>query len=107
MVGLLIAGSVGAALVAYAADSVLKARTQARRLRRMRDRLAAAARRAEEQQAKREATAQASAALTSVMPAIERPPLTLPGLPSRGSAGPAAGPHPLAARAGQDEAHGG
>ena len=41
---------------------------------------------AEEQQARREATAQASAALTSVMPAIERPPLTLPGLPPRGPA---------------------
>jgi hypothetical protein len=96
VVGLLIAGSVGAALAAYVADRVLKARTQARRLAAMRDRLAAATRRAEEQQAKREAAAQASAALTSVMPAIERPPLTLPGLPSRASARP---------EAGQDEAH--
>jgi hypothetical protein len=86
VVGLLIAGSVGAVLAAYVADRVLKARTQARRLRRMRDRLAAASRRAEEQQARREAAAQASAALTSVMPAIERPPLTLPGLPPRASA---------------------
>jgi len=109
VVGLLIAGSVGAALAAYVADRLLKARTQARRLRTMRDRLAAATRRAEEQHARREAAAQASAALTSVMPAIERPPLTLPGLPSRGSARPAAGQHPAAgpdpagARAGQDD----
>jgi hypothetical protein len=86
VVGLLIAGFVGLALAAYVADRVLKARTQARRLRTMRDRLAAATRRAEEQQAKRAAAAQASAALTSVMPAIERPPLTLPGVPPRGPA---------------------
>ncbi len=76
MVGLLIAGFVGTALALYAADRVLKERSQARRMRMMRDRLAAATVRAEEQQAQRQAADQASAALTSVMPAIERPPLT-------------------------------
>jgi hypothetical protein len=79
VVGLLIAGFVGTVLVLYAADRVLKARSQVRRLRTMRDRLVAATARAEDQQAQRQAAAQASAALTSVMPAIERPPLTLPG----------------------------
>ena len=83
MVGLLIAGFVGTVLALYAADRVLKARSQVRRLAAMRDRLAAATVRAEEQQAQRQAAAQASAALTSVMPAIERPPLTLPGVPPR------------------------
>ena len=67
MVGLLIVGFVGAMLVLYAADRVVKARAQARRLRRMSDRLAAAVARGEEQQ---EAAAHASAALTSVLPAI-------------------------------------
>ena len=90
MVGLLIAGFVGTALALYAADRVLKARTQARRMRMMRGRLAAATVRAEEQQAQRQAADQASAALTSVMPAIERPPLTLPGVPPRGAARPRA-----------------
>jgi hypothetical protein len=44
----------------------------------MSDRLAAATARAEEQQEQRQAADQASAALTSVMPAINRPPLTVP-----------------------------
>ncbi len=79
MVGLVIAGFVGTALAAYAADRVLKARSQVRRLAAMRDRLDAATARADEQLEQRQAVAQASAALTSVMPAIERPPLPLPG----------------------------
>jgi hypothetical protein len=82
----LIAGLAGTAAALYALDRLLKARSQARRLRRMSERLAAATARAEEQHEQRQATARASAALTSVMPAIERPPLTLPG--QRG--GPAA-----------------
>lgn len=81
MVGLFVGGFVGAVLVLYAVDRILKARAQARRLRRMSDRLAAAAARSEEQQEQRQAAAQASAALTSVLPAIQRPPLTLPGEP--------------------------
>lgn len=91
MIGLLIAGFVVTLLAAYAADRVLKARSQTRRLRAMRDRLEAATARADEQQERRQSAAQASAALTSVMPAIERPPLTLPGVPPRGAARPRAG----------------
>jgi hypothetical protein len=120
VVGLLLAGFVGTALALYAADRILKARSQARRMRAMRDRLAAATVRAEEQQAQRQAAAEASAALTSVMPAIERPPLTLPSMPPRGSARPRAnceragrpgrrkphtGPHAAPARPGQGDRH--
>jgi hypothetical protein len=91
VIGLVIAGFVGTVLAAYATDRVLKARSQTRRLRAMRDRLTAATARADEQQGQRQAAAQASAALTSVMPAIERPPLTLPGVPTQGAARPRAG----------------
>jgi hypothetical protein len=91
VVGLLIAGFIGTPLALYAADRALKARSQARRMRMMRHRLAAATVRAEEQQAQRQAADQASTALTSVMPAIERPPLTLPGVPPRDTARPRAG----------------
>jgi len=89
--GLVIAGFIGAVLMLYAADRLLQARAQVRRLRTMSDRLAAAAARAEEQQEQRQATARASAALTSVLPAIKRPPLTLPGMPSHGAARPRTG----------------
>lgn len=85
MAGLLIVAVVGAVLVLYAADRVLKARTRGRRLRTMSDRLAAAATRGEEQHERREAAAHASAALTSFMPAIKRPPLSLPDVPSPGA----------------------
>lgn len=86
MVILVVACLAGAVLVLYAADRVVKARAQVRRLRTMSDRLAAATARADERQEQRQATAQASAALTSVMPAIKRPPLTLPGVPPHGAA---------------------
>jgi hypothetical protein len=84
VVDLLIVGVVGAVPVLYAADRIIKARAQARRLRTMSDRLTAATARADEQQEKRQEAAQYSAALTSVMPAIKRPPLSLPGGPSHG-----------------------
>jgi len=74
----LIVGCVSVALVLYAADRAVKARAQARRLRAMTGRLAAATARADEEQEQRQAADQASAALTSVMPAIKRPPLTGP-----------------------------
>jgi len=77
--GVLVVGLVIAALVLYGVDRALKARARVRRLRTMSDRLAAATERADRQQEQRQAAAQASAALTSVMPAIEHPPLTLPG----------------------------
>jgi len=82
MTGLVVLGVLAAVFLLYAADRVVKALIRARRLRRMSERLAAAAVRAEEQQAKREAAAEASAALTSVMPAINHP-LTLPARANR------------------------
>src|SRR6266581_2253471 len=57
----------------------------------MSGRLAAATARAEEQQEQRQAAAQASEALTTVLPAIQRPPLTVPGIRSHGAARPKAG----------------
>ena len=82
MTGLVVLGVLAAVFLLYAADRVVKALIRARRLRRMSERLAAAAVRAEEQQAKREAAAEASAALTSVMPAINHP-LTQPARANR------------------------
>ena len=81
MAGLLIVGVVVAVIALYLADRFVKARAQTRRLRKMNDRLTAATARVDEQQAKKQATARASAALTNVMPAINRPPLSLPGVP--------------------------
>ena len=86
MVGLVIGGVVGAVLVLYAADRVLKTRAQVRRLRSMSDRLAAATARAEEQEEQRQVAARASEQLTSVLPAIKRPPLSVPGMRSHGAA---------------------
>ncbi len=64
---------IGALALLYAADRALKARSQARRLRRMDKRLTAATARAEEQHVRREAVISASKDLTSVIPAIKRP----------------------------------
>jgi hypothetical protein len=86
VVGLLIVAFVIVALALYGLDRAIKARAQVRRLRSMTDRLDAATVRAEKQQEKREAAEQASAALTSVISAIKRPPLTLPGTPSHDAA---------------------
>jgi hypothetical protein len=88
MTGWLVFGILAALFLCYAADRVVQARARARRLRRMTERLAAATARAEEQQVERAAEAEASAALTSVLPAIKRPPLTLPERVSRGDAPP-------------------
>jgi hypothetical protein len=88
MTGVLVLGILAAVFGCYAVDRVLKARVNARRLRRMSERLAAAAARSEEQQAARAAHAEASAALTSVLPAINRPPLTLPEPVAMGDAPP-------------------
>jgi outer membrane murein-binding lipoprotein Lpp len=89
--GLVVAGFIGVVLVLYAADRIVKARAQVRRLRSMSDRLAAATARAEEQQERRQAAARASQELTSVLPAIQRPPLTVPGMRSHGAARPRTG----------------
>jgi hypothetical protein len=92
--GLLIVGIVIVALALYGLDRAIKARAQVRRLRTMTDRLDAATVRADRHQEKQQAAKAASAALTSVMPAIERPPLTLPGTPSHdAAAAQAAAPH--------------
>jgi hypothetical protein len=82
---LLIAGIAGAIFAGWAADLVLRARARARRLRAMSERLAAATARAEEQQQRRQAAAHASRELTSLIPAIKRPPLSVPGGPPRGA----------------------
>jgi type II secretory pathway pseudopilin PulG len=80
MAELVILGAIVAILLLYLADRAVKARNRSRRMSRMNRRLVAAAARAEEQQAKRQAADAASAELTSVMPAINfRPPVTLPG----------------------------
>ena len=84
--GLVVAGFIGVVLVLYAADRALKARAQVRRLRSMSDRLAAATARAEQQEERRQAVARASEQLTSVLPAIKRPPLTVPGMRSHRAA---------------------
>jgi hypothetical protein len=89
MVDLLIAGAVVVLLVVlYLAERVIKARSRARRLQSMSDRLVAATARVDQQQEERRTEARASAALTSVMPAIKRPPLSLPGVEPRGAARP-------------------
>jgi type II secretory pathway pseudopilin PulG len=89
VVALLIAGFVGAIVTGWAVDLVLRARARARRLRVMGERLAAATARAEQQHRRRQAAAHASRELTSVIPAIKRPPLTVPGVPPRGAQSPA------------------
>lgn len=86
MIGLVIGGFIGVVLVLYSADRVLKARAQVRRLRSMSDRLAAATARAEQQEEQRQAVARAGEELTSVLPAIKRPPLTVPGMRSHRAA---------------------
>jgi len=97
MTGLLLVGVVVLVIALYVAERFLKARAQARRLHEMNDRLSAATARVDEQQAQKRAKERASAALTNVMPAINRPPLSLPGMeahgparakPSRGRPGP-------------------
>jgi hypothetical protein len=90
VVALLIAGFAGAVVAGWAVDLVLRARARGRRLRVMSERLAAATARAEEQHQRRQATAHASRELTSVIPAIKRPPLSVPGMPPpRGTGSPA------------------
>jgi hypothetical protein len=79
---LLIVGVVIAVPVLYAADRIMKARAQARRKAEMGERLAAAAAKGERLHQRQERAAKASAALTSVIPAINRPPLPAPSEPA-------------------------
>jgi hypothetical protein len=104
VVDLLVVVVVVAIPVLYGIDRFIKARAQTRRLRNMNDRLAAATARADKQQEKKQAVARASAELTSVMPAIKRPPLALPDEPPAESA-PAAAPHDPARRADRARHH--
>jgi hypothetical protein len=86
--GLIVGGVIGVVIVLYAADRIIKARAQVRRLRSMSQRLAAASARAEQQHQQRQADERASQTLTSVLPAIKRPPLTVPGMRGHGAARP-------------------
>ena len=88
LVVLLVLIFAGVVIAAYAADRVWKARTQIRRLHKMNDRLAAAAARADRQQEQLVAREQASAELTAFIPAIGRPPSSLP-VPDGGTGRPA------------------
>jgi hypothetical protein len=90
---LLIIGIVSAVAVLGTADWLLKVRTRLRRRRSMSERLAAATARIEEQHERHQEAQQASEALTSYMPAIQRLP--------RAAAGPRS--HP-ARKAGRDRA---
>jgi hypothetical protein len=99
MAELLILVVVAGLVLLYAADRARKLRTRARRMGAMNDRLDAAAAKVDEQQERKQARVRASAELTSVLPAIKRPPLTLPGVP-----GPAAGPEEEEPGAGTEDA---
>ena len=71
-------------LLLYAADRARKLRVRARQMAAMNDRLDVAAAKVDAQQQKKQAVVRASAELTSVMPAIKRPPLTIPGMAGHG-----------------------
>jgi hypothetical protein len=83
MAGLLLIGVLVLLIALYLAERLLKARAKARRLQDMNDRLGAVAARVDKQQAQKRERAQAREALTNVMPAINRPPLSLPGVPAQ------------------------
>jgi type VI protein secretion system component VasK len=77
MADLLVLGVIGAVALLWGADRAIKARARGKRMREMSERLAAAAARADEQLAEREAQEAASAELTSFIPAINLPPQAL------------------------------
>ena len=87
MAELLIVVVVAGLVLLYAADRARKLRARARQMSAMNDRLDVAAAKVDEQQERKRARVRASAELTSVMPAIKRPPLSLPGVPGPGRAG--------------------
>ena len=84
MAELLIVVVVVVVVLGYAADRARKLRARARQMSGMNDRLDLAAAKVDEEQQRRRARTMASAELTSVMPAIKRPPLTIPGLAGHG-----------------------
>ena len=79
MAVLLVIGVVSAVIVLYVGERLLKARARIRRRQVMSERLDAAARRAEHHEEKKQAVTKASEALTSYLPAINQPPLSVPG----------------------------
>jgi hypothetical protein len=85
--------------VLCAADRIIKAQARARRLRTMSERLTAATARADKQHERQQEVTEASAELTSLMPAINRP-LTLPDDPGPDQAG---SDEPVPDAAGLDE----
>ena len=85
MAELLIVVVVAGLVLLYAADRARKLRARARQMSAMNDRLDVAAAKVDEQQERKRARVRASAELTSVMPAIKRPPLSLPGVPGPGT----------------------
>ncbi|HZC62675.1 MAG TPA: hypothetical protein VE464_13660, partial [Streptosporangiaceae bacterium] len=87
MAELLILVVIAGVVLLYAADRARKLRARARQMSAMNERLDVAAAKVDKQQERKQARVRASAELTSVLPAIKRPPLTLPGVP-----GPAAEP---------------
>jgi hypothetical protein len=94
MAELLILVVIAGVVLLYAVDRTRKLRARARQMSGMNERLDVAAAKVDAQQERRQARVRASAELTSVLPAIRRPPLKLPGVP--GSAAGTAGE--LAAR---------
>jgi hypothetical protein len=86
MAELLVLVVIAGLVLLYAADRARKLRARARRMGAMNDRLDAAAAKVDKQQERQQARVKASAELTSVLPAIKRPPLTLPGVPGPGAA---------------------
>jgi hypothetical protein len=98
MAELLVLVVVAGVVLLYAVERTRKLRARARQMSAMNERLDVAAAKVDEQQERRQARVRASAELTSVLPAIKRPPLTLPGVPgsAAGPAGEPAAPEPAA-----------
>ena len=98
MAELLVLVVVAGVVLLYAVERARKLRARARQMSAMNERLDVAAAKVDEQQERRQARVRASAELTSVLPAIRRPPLTLPGVPgsAAGPAGEPAAPEPAA-----------
>ena len=83
MAELLILVVIAGVVLLYAVDRARKLRARARQMSGMNERLDVAAAKVDEQRERKQARVRASAELTSVLPAIKRPPLTLPGVPGR------------------------
>src|SRR6202046_3188502 len=98
MAELLVLVVVAGVVLLYAVERARKLRARARQMSAMNERLDVAAAKVDEQQERRQARVRASVELTSVLPAIKRPPLTLPGVPgsAAGPAGEPAAPEPAA-----------